>query len=45
MVNQAVMLKSRKNRPLLFVTGQNSISALACSVAAELGIYSKRSDG
>jgi hypothetical protein len=30
--------------PLQFVTGLKSISALACSVAAELVIHPKRSD-
>ena len=45
MIFKFFILESNKINPLQFVTGQNSISALACSVAAELVIHSKRSFG
>ena len=42
---KALRMKSNPNGPLWLVTGLNAISALACSVAAELAIRSKRSYG
>ena len=45
MILGAFKVKSDVKSPLHFVTGLNAISALACSVAAELVIRCKRSYG
>jgi len=45
MILIAFKLKTNENYPLQFLTGLNTLSALACSVAAELVIHCKRSDG
>ena len=45
MIVKASKMKTDEKCPLQFVTGLNSISALACSVTAELEIRCKRSYG
>jgi hypothetical protein len=45
MIGRAFELYFSKNSRLQFITGLTSISALACSVAAELVIRSERGHG
>jgi hypothetical protein len=45
MIVSVARMKLDEKSPLQFVTGLTSISALACSVAAELVIRCKRSYG